>query len=88
MSPTVNPKGGAEFHHLEKISRKMAHRENFSGNLELAPDKFAWSAEPTLHLGGFIDGLLQFRLIAAQCIQFVLQRLDALRSASAVAGKA
>src|ERR1700758_2809540 len=72
-------KGGAKFHHLEKISGEMAHREDFSSDFELAPDKFAGSAETALHLGGFKDGFLQFCLFAADCVQLVREKLCALR---------
>src|SRR6266852_4643700 len=75
-------KDGVELHHLEKVSREMAHGENFSGDLELAPDEFARGAEPPLHLGRLIDGLLQLCLFTAHCIQFLSDRMDVLRKLS------
>src|SRR5262249_7191714 len=42
-----------EFHHFEEVSRKMTHKENFAGDLELAAGELAWGAEPALHLSGF-----------------------------------
>lgn len=54
----------------------MTDWENFSGNREFAPGMFAGSAEPALHLSGFKNGLLQFRMIAAERIQFVPEELN------------
>src|SRR6266849_9917634 len=80
-------KDGVELHHLEKVSREMAHGENFSGDLELAPDEFAWGAEPPLDLGRLIDGLLQLCLFTAHCSQFLLHRLNARHKASCLGGQ-
>ena len=74
-----HPKSGSKFHHLEKISRKMADRKNLTSNLVSAPVKFAGSAELALNLGGFKDGLLQFGVIPAERIQFIRKKLRALR---------
>ena len=54
----------------------MANWENFSGNCEFAPAVFPRSAEPALDLSGFKNGLLQFRVIAAERIQFVPEELN------------
>ncbi len=73
---------GVEFHHFEKISRKMTDGKNFAGDLELARGELAWGAEPALHLSGFINGLLQLCLFATHRIQFLFDRLDVLRRLS------
>src|SRR5256885_13017871 len=36
---------GVEFHHFEKISRKMTDGKNFAGDLELARGELAWRSE-------------------------------------------
>jgi hypothetical protein len=51
----------------------MAHWENLAGDLKLARNQFAWSAEPPLDLGGFVDGLLQFCMCSAHGIAFFPQ---------------
>src|SRR4029077_1265112 len=75
-------KGGVEFHHLEIVSREVAHGKNFAGDLKLAPDEFTRGAELPLNLGRLIDSLLQLCLFTSHCIQFLLHRLDARRKAS------
>jgi hypothetical protein len=74
-------KGGVQFHHLEKVSREMAHGKNFAGDLKLAPDEFTRGAELPLNLGRLINSLLHLCLFTTHCIQFLLHRLDARREA-------
>src|SRR2546425_12326248 len=75
-------KGGVELHHLEKVSREMAHGENFSGDLELAPDEFARGAETPLHLRRLIDGLLPLCLFTPHASEALLHTVNARHKAS------
>src|SRR5580704_3539663 len=74
-------KSRTEFHHLEEVSGEMTYRENFASDFELTPDELARCAESALHLGGLIDGFLQFCLVAEHRIKFLLYRQHVSRKA-------
>src|SRR5271166_2311581 len=57
----------------------MADGEDFTCDLKFAPDKFARRTEPALDLSRLKYGLLEFRVISAECIQFIREELRVLR---------
>ena len=52
----------------------MANWENFPSDLKFAPTEFAGSAELALHLGGFVNSLAEFAMLAADRIEFVAKQ--------------
>src|SRR5204862_6369808 len=58
----------------DEITRDVAHREDLAGNFKRLATQITWTAESSLHLGGFVQHAAQVVRLTAQFGHLIFQR--------------